>query len=66
MKSLSPVKKKRPIENPKISSTLRYQLISLYSLLSRREDYMNFLKGKQEQLSTPLKNSELDEIFTKL
>lgn len=66
MKSLSPVKKKRPIENPKIYSTLRYQLISLYSLLSRREDYMNFLKGKQEQLSTPLKNSELDEIFTKL
>lgn len=27
---------------------------------------MNSLKGKQDQLATPLKNGELDEIFAKL
>lgn len=60
MKSLSPVKKKRPIDNPKISSHLRYQLVSLFSLVGRREDYMNNLKGKFDLHVTPLKNNELD------
>ena len=36
IKSLSPVKKRRVIENPKIVASLRYNLVSLFGLLERR------------------------------
>lgn len=36
VKSLSPVKKARPVENRRIVASLRYQIVSLYSLLARR------------------------------
>jgi len=55
VKSLSPVKKIKITENKRIIASLRYQMVSLYNILGRREDYMIFLRGKTELLSTPLK-----------
>lgn len=60
VKSLSPVKKKRAVDNPRIIVHLRYNLVSLFGLLGRREDFMAGLKGKDEQLMVPLKNTEID------
>ena len=46
-KSLSPVKKKYITDNKSLQGFFRYQLVSLFSLLSRREDFINSLRGKK-------------------
>ena len=64
-KSLSPVKKPKITDNPKIVASLRYQLVSLMNLLGRREDFMGYLKGK-EMLSIAMKPNEIEERLVKL
>lgn len=64
-KTLSPVKKKRVIDSPKIRVALRYSLLTVFSLIGRRQDYMNSLKGRGESALTPLRNSQIDDILTK-
>lgn len=60
IKNLSPVKKPKITENKKIIYSLRYQIVSLYQLLGRRDDYMNFLRGKTENMCDPLKSNEIE------
>jgi hypothetical protein len=62
---LSPVKKQRVIDNRKIIVSLRYQLVSMMSLLGRREDYVNWLRGKNELLAVALKSNEVEERLEK-
>ncbi len=57
IKNLSPVKKPKITDNKKIIYSLRYQIISLYNLLGRRDDYMNFLRGKVDNIGDPLKSN---------
>ena len=57
VKSLSPVKKRRAVESARVVASLRYSLVSVFGLLGRREDFMAGLKGKEEQLTIPLKNT---------
>jgi hypothetical protein len=64
-KTLSPVKKVKITDNKKIVASLRYQIVSLYQLLGKRDDFMNYLKGKTESLAVPLKSSEIDERLIK-
>lgn len=45
--SLSPLKKKSIYENKSIQAHFRYQIVSLYSLLNRKEDFLSSLKGKK-------------------
>lgn len=59
IKTLSPVKKPKITENKKIIASLRYQIVTLFHLLGRRDDYMNFLKGKAENMGPPLKSNEI-------
>jgi hypothetical protein len=55
VKSLSPVKKTKITANRRIIASLRYQIVTLYSLLGKREDYINCLKGKADLQSPSLK-----------
>ena len=43
----SPSKKKHITDNKSLQAFYRYQIVSLISLLSRREDYINSLRGKK-------------------
>lgn len=59
IKTLSPVKKPKITENRKIIASLRYQIVTLFQLMGRRDDYMNFLKGKVDNMGPPLKSNEI-------
>ena len=41
-------------------------MISLMTLLNRRDDYFNSLRGKKQDLIMPMKSQEVEEVFTKL
>ena len=62
---MSPVKKPKITENKKIIASLRYQIVSLYQLLGKREDYMNYLRGKCDSPTPPLKSNEIEERLLK-
>lgn len=53
-KSLSPVKKPKITDSPRLIAAMRYQMVSLMNLLGRREDYMGQLRGR-ELLATAMK-----------
>ena len=57
-KNLMPVKKPKITDNKSLRAFYRYQLVSLFTLLNKKQDYVNFLKGKkQDLLVTPLKSN---------
>jgi hypothetical protein len=58
--------KTKIIENKNIKHYFRNQLISLMTLLNRREDYFNLLKGKRLESIMPMKSNEVEEAFLKL
>lgn len=54
-KSLSPVKKKYITDNKSLQAFFRYQIVSLFTLLSRKEDFVNSLRGKKDLMANPMK-----------
>jgi hypothetical protein len=60
IKRLSPAKKTKITDNKNIIASFRYQIVSIFTLMNRREDYMNFLKGRTDILSPPLKYCEIE------
>lgn len=65
-KNLSPVKKPKITENKPLQAFYRYYLVSLLTLLNRKEDYLNFLKGKKlDLMANPLKINEIEEKLLK-
>jgi hypothetical protein len=59
VKSLSPVKKANITANKTIIVSLRYQILTLYNLLGKREEYFNYLRGKADLQSPSLKFGEI-------
>lgn len=65
-KNLSPVKKPKITDNKSLQAFYRYQLVSLLTLLNKREDYLNFLRGKKlDLIGSPLKGNEIEERLIK-
>lgn len=58
--------KSKLTENKIIKIFFRNQLISLYQLLNRKEDYFNLLKSKKVEPIMPMKSTEVEESLGKL
>ena len=55
--NLSPIKKKHITDNKSIQAFFRYQMVSLLTVLNRKEDYINSLKGKKDLMANPMKGN---------
>ena len=58
--------KSKLTENKRIKVFFRNQLISLYQLLDRKEDYFSLLKGKKVEPIMPMKGAEVEEALGRL
>ena len=59
--SYSPEKKDKITNNKSLTIFYRYQLVSLFALLNRRELYILYLRGKNHKFDVdPLKPNEIE------
>lgn len=58
--------KSKLTENKALKVYFRNQMITLYQLLNRREDYFSQLKGKKLDSPMPMKSNEVEEALGKL
>lgn len=64
--SLSAIQKKHINDNRSINAHFRYQIVSLLTLLDRKEDFFNSIKGKKESTVIPMKPNEIQDKLEKL
>ena len=56
-KSVAPPRKVHISDNKALQAFYRYQLVSLMTLVGRKEDFINSLRGKKDLMANPLKSN---------